>query len=242
MVQDLHSHTYYSFCGKDSPSAVIETAIEGGIELLGITDHSGGVALSRKSYHQIPELKYFQRAVNAYADHLTLLQEKYAEKITLKCGIELPSLNQPHLMIPDGSSFSKFDYCLIEHLDSPDSLCENLFDFADRYECKMLGVAHTDLPAFLDDRGIDKFQYFSKMAKRNIFWELNVNYDSIHKYKEHDYVKAFFANTEMQDMVRSSGLRISVGFDGHKIEDYLPDRVHSACRRLTELRIPMIYE
>ena len=32
MIQDLHSHTYYSFCGKDLPEKVIETAINGGIE------------------------------------------------------------------------------------------------------------------------------------------------------------------------------------------------------------------
>ena len=29
MIQDLHSHTYYSFCGKDSPSAIVEAAIDG---------------------------------------------------------------------------------------------------------------------------------------------------------------------------------------------------------------------
>jgi predicted metal-dependent phosphoesterase TrpH len=27
MIQDLHSHTYYSFCGKDDPTDVIEAAI-----------------------------------------------------------------------------------------------------------------------------------------------------------------------------------------------------------------------
>ena len=38
MIQDLHSHTYYSFCGKDAPETVIEAAIDGGIELFGIDD------------------------------------------------------------------------------------------------------------------------------------------------------------------------------------------------------------
>ena len=28
MIQDLHSHTYYSYCGKDSPEAVIKNAIK----------------------------------------------------------------------------------------------------------------------------------------------------------------------------------------------------------------------
>ena len=33
MIQDLHVHTYYSFCGKDSPEEVVEKAIAGGIEM-----------------------------------------------------------------------------------------------------------------------------------------------------------------------------------------------------------------
>ena len=31
MIQDLHSHTYYSFCGKDNPESIINAAINGGI-------------------------------------------------------------------------------------------------------------------------------------------------------------------------------------------------------------------
>ena len=50
MIQDLHSHTYYSFCGMDRPETVIEAAIAGGIELFGISDHAhGGVTAERKS-------------------------------------------------------------------------------------------------------------------------------------------------------------------------------------------------
>ena len=44
MIQDLHAHTYYSFCSKDRPETVIETAIAGGIQQLGICDHNYGVA------------------------------------------------------------------------------------------------------------------------------------------------------------------------------------------------------
>lgn len=38
-----------------------------------------------------------------------------------------------------------------------------------------------------------------------------------------------------------SGLRLSVGFDEHRVEDYLPDRIHSACRKITEFQIPLLY-
>ena len=36
MIQDLHSHTYYSFCGADTPEQVVETAIAG--DIIGIYD------------------------------------------------------------------------------------------------------------------------------------------------------------------------------------------------------------
>ena len=42
MIQDIHSHTYYSFCGGDRPEEVVEKAIAGGIELFGICDHNYG--------------------------------------------------------------------------------------------------------------------------------------------------------------------------------------------------------
>lgn len=54
MIQDLHSHTYYSFCGKDTPEAIVEAAIAGGIELFGISDHSQGVGYSRFDVYKLP--------------------------------------------------------------------------------------------------------------------------------------------------------------------------------------------
>ena len=71
---------------------------------------------------------------------------------------------------------------------------------------------------------------------------MNVNYDSIHGYREHPYVKAFFESEEQQAIVRESRVRVSIGFDGHKVEDYLPERVHDGCRRLTEIGIKMPFE
>ena len=243
MIQDLHSHTYYSFCGKDAPGKVIETAIEGGIELLGITDHSYGIGHSRECAVNNPKrLKDFQRALDAYVDHITLLKEKYASDITIKCGIEIATHNQPNLIMPDGIDLSGFDFCLIESLTSSTSVCSDLFAFADTCNCPLIGIAHSDLPGFLDSKNIDKLAYFSEMAKRNIFWEMNVSYDSIHNYREHAYVKEFFGNRELQDIVRRSGMRLSVGFDGHKIEDYLPERVRTACQMITELGIPLVFE
>ena len=53
MIQDLHSHTYYSFCGKDSPETIVEAAITGGIELFGICDHNHGIGNVSVSHKHI---------------------------------------------------------------------------------------------------------------------------------------------------------------------------------------------
>ena len=80
------------------------------------------------------------------------------------------------------------------------------------------------------------------MAEQNIFWEMNVNYDSIHKYRKHEYVRRFFGDEEQQAIIRESGVRLSVGFDGHRLEDYLPERVEKYCKKITELGIKLAFE
>ena len=40
---DIHSHSYYSGCGRDDPRVMIEAAIAGGITHFGISDHNYGV-------------------------------------------------------------------------------------------------------------------------------------------------------------------------------------------------------
>ena len=47
MIQDIHSHTYYSYCGKDSPEDVIKNAIASGIDIVGISDHYYGIVMSK---------------------------------------------------------------------------------------------------------------------------------------------------------------------------------------------------
>ena len=55
MIQDLHSHTYYSLCGKDRPEEIVEAAIAGGIELFGICDHNHGIGNGRREIFKLPE-------------------------------------------------------------------------------------------------------------------------------------------------------------------------------------------
>ena len=247
MIQDLHSHTYYSFCGGDRPEDVVETAIKAGIELLGISDHSYGIGCGRLDVAKSKSddiYNGYENNLYRYFDHMNLIKEKYSKDIKIMRGIEItvPNLYNMRTALPESEDVSFFDYCLIESIDDPTSITGgDLFSFAERCACPA-GVAHTDLFAHIAARGEDPFRYCKRMAEQGIFWELNVNYDSVHHFKEHGYVKRFFANAEQQAIVRESGLRLSVGFDGHHVAEYDPARVKDACARIGAMGIKLAFE
>ena len=248
MIQDLHSHTYYSFCGKDSPEIIIEAAIDGGIELFGICDHNYGVGFGTWEAYEAPidvvPNRYDADALRKYYDEISALKEKYDGKIKLLCGIEVATDSERiKAPLPETADISFFDYCLIESLARADSTTRgDLFAFAKRCGCRHVGIAHTDMFSFIESIGEDPYLYFKRMAEENIFWEMNVSYDSIHGYREHAYMLEFFRNKEQQDIIKSSGVRLSVGFDGHRVEDYLPGRVADYCRKITEMGIKLTFE
>ena len=143
MIQDLHSHTYYSFCGEDAPSTIIEAAIAGGVELFGICDHCYGIAQQRPNIplnsNRNEWSRDYQAAVDRYRDHMTLLKQKYSDRIKLAVGIEIPTIRKDYLTVPEELDLSKFDYCLIEHIDDSESVAKDIFDYAKRYGCKYKG-------------------------------------------------------------------------------------------------------
>lgn len=92
---DLHTHTH--FCdGKDSPEQMVLSAIEKGLETIGIATHS--YTDSDNLYCIKKEnIKEFQSQVNA-------LKIKYADKIRVLCGVEQEYFSNCPL---DG-----YDYCI----------------------------------------------------------------------------------------------------------------------------------
>ena len=242
MIQDLHSHTYYSFCGRDRPEAVIETAAAGGIERLGITDHNYGVGYGSAAvfYSGLPIPHTYAGALDRYYDHMALVRERYDGRIRILLGLEVCTLggpSYPNHPLPEDADVSRFDFLLLEHIDKPESIVTDLFSYAASLRCPVTGLAHTDLFAYMKKIGADPYDYLSRMAEAGIFGEMNVNYDSIHGYHVHEYVTDFFENEEQQDLVRRAGTLVSVGFDGHRAEDYLPERVKDYNDRLDKLGI-----
>lgn len=248
MLQDLHSHTYYSFCGADRPEETVEAAIAAGLTLFGITDHHYGILYGSHSVFTLPNEVSVQPnaalALRRYYDHINLIREKYRDRITVLRGIELCTLtgHGRHPLPPD-ADVSYFDYALMETLDAPQSSIANgdLFAFADRCGCK-LGVAHTDMFRFILARGEDPYAYFVRMRERGIFWEMNISHDSIHGFREHAYMLEFFRNEEQQDIVRRAGVEISIGFDGHRVGEYPGARVISYCRAAEALGLRFAFD
>ncbi len=245
MLQDLHSHTYYSFCGGDRPEETVEAAIDAGLSVFGITDHNYGILYGSYSLFDMAKDSTVQPdcdcALRRYYDHINLIREKYRDRITVLRGIEICTLTgQGRHALPPEADVSYFDYALMETLDTPERSIANgdLFAFSDRVGCK-LGVAHTDLFAFIKRAGEDPYSYFVRMKERGIFWEMNVSHDSIHGYREHAYMLHFFEDKEQQEIVRRSGVEISVGFDGHRVAEYPGKRVTEYCQRLEALGIRM---
>lgn len=220
MIQDLHSHTYYSNCGIDDPKLVIEVAIAGGITDLGITDHNYGIG----------------DALEAYCKELSALREEYKDKINLYPGIEISSF--PDEMPSADTDLSLLDYCIIENLQYDLWGGEDIVEFVKRMGIPG-GIAHTDLFGYCSQKALEPLSFFKRLAENNIFWEMNVNYDSIHGWREHEYVTEFMNNTEQQKIIKESGISLSVGFDGHRIYDYNPERVIQMNNFIKELCIPL---
>ena len=120
MIQDLHSHTYYSFCGADTPEAVVETAIRGGIEMIGITDHAHGVGEARLQHfeHLLQGVEVdYERTTRRYFDHINLIKEKYADQIKVMRGIEVATVKKSYAF-PKKADISFFVLRIIKVLHS----------------------------------------------------------------------------------------------------------------------------
>ncbi len=246
MIQDLHAHTYYSFDSSDSVEKVIETAILGGVGLLGISDHNYGVGYGRADlcYGRGPSLDAdYGKTLLRYYDHVKASAARYRNRIKVLCGLEISTrLSRDAYALPTAQDVSLFDYCLIEGLDEENSFLKgDIFAFAKRCGCPA-GIAHTDLFGFLARRGEEPARFFRRLAEENIFWEINVNFDSLHSFRTHGYVTEFFQNKKQQEIVRNAGVKLSVGFDSHIAREYKPDRVKTANKLLRDMGIRLAFD
>lgn len=76
---DLHTHTTYSD-GKNTPEEMVLSAIDKGLKIIGISDHS----------YTETDAEYCMASAKTanYINEITALKEKYRDKIEVLCGIE----------------------------------------------------------------------------------------------------------------------------------------------------------
>lgn len=219
-VFDLHAHTYFSNCSEDDPRGLADAAVSAGLSLFAITDHRHGI----------------KERVSEYVKMVRSLADEYKNRLRILCGIEIATL--PYKFDPNVAEVvGDCDFCLIEHIDEPESTVgKNLFEFARSLGIRC-GIAHTDLFKYCDIYGYDYLEFFRNLADAGIFWELNVNRDSTHNYVEHKYVRDFMTDRSKIDIIKKSGVYISIGFDSHIHEEYDAERVHAAYDFLVENEI-----
>lgn len=206
---DIHSHTYYSDCGRDDPHDLIKMAIRNGMSVLGISDHAYGIKDRKPQYEK------------EFRD----LAEQYADRIKVLCGIEINTIPRFYDE-KDAELIKNYDYCLIECINDPESVAyDDFIGFCKKFDIPC-GIAHTDLFAMCEKRGYDPLEYFTTLAENNIFWEMNVTYDSIHQYREHPYVIDFMNDSKKLEIVKKSGVCVSIGLDSHRYEDYDGYKAH----------------
>ncbi len=208
---DIHNHSKHSRDAKDEPERIVCNAIECGLDAVGISDHNYWITGT------FPERLAELRG----------LGKKYKDKISVIAGMEVSFLQ------PDGIQPEKlggFDYCLLEYFIQANVPFEEVCRFADRFPCRV-GIAHTDIFNYDSACGGGVLEL---MAQHDIFWELNVNYDTIHAFREHEYCKKFMSDSEQQKKIKELNIQLSVGFDTHDLADYIPERVRRMCEFIGE--------
>ncbi len=191
-IIDLHTHSSFSYDGHNSVCEVVENAISNGVDVIGITDHQFSIGDRISEY--INEVKY--------------AGEKYRDKITVLCGLEIGTRPRP-ADFPAHLS-KQLDYCLFESLDS-----EKAMDLYEFFEWKRLfkcdtGLAHTDIFKLCERYGLDLL----KVLKRdNMFWEINFS-------GNYDYYFDLITNEEKRRLISESGIKLSIGSDIHWTGDF----------------------
>lgn len=208
---DLHNHTIFSYDGSNTPEEIIENAINCGIDVIGITDHQFSIGENLPIYYQ----------------HIQHCKIKYADKIRVLCGLEIGTRPTPPESLPQATE--AFDYVLFESLDDPRAM--DFYEFLEwrrQFKCKT-GLAHTDIFALAERYGLD---ILNVMRDNDIFWELNTSGNYIYYYD-------FLTNEKKQQLVKASGIPVSVGSDTHYIAEYRKKQIRRANELLQKLEIPL---
>ena len=146
--------------------------------------------------------------------------DKYTVDIIDQANAEQPTIKQ---------ATEQFDYVLFECLDDPRAM--DLYEFLEwrrQFKCKA-GLAHTDIFKLGEMYGLDIIKL---MRDNDIFWELNTSGNYMYYYD-------FLTNEKKQQIIKESGIPVSVGSDTHYITEYRKKQIRRANELLQRLSIPL---
>lgn len=102
ILWDCHMHSSFSADSDTDMENMIKNAISRGLEGVCFTEHLD------PDYPPTPDQQVFHLEVEAYADRLAFLKEKYKDSITVNFGIEYGL--QPHLKKHFSEQLSRFPF------------------------------------------------------------------------------------------------------------------------------------
>jgi histidinol phosphatase-like PHP family hydrolase len=217
-MMDMHNHTIWSYDAHHEPEKIIENAIYNGIKVLGISDHHRSVLMGYKDLNK----------ASRYISAIRKLKDYYKKQISIQVGFELNVNFYPN-EIKDFpyDLLEEFDYVLLEHVDATGLFAdlqrdcitlENIgFLMKKLKNCKLVGLAHTDLLQLAEKYGgIDRV--VEMLANHNLFWEINTRRD----YEYFDFIRNNLENPEVIDLfqkLREYDVKVTAATDTH----YIPD-------------------
>lgn len=207
MIMDLHNHTKFSYDGKNTPEEIIENAITHGVDVIGITDHQFSIGTG----------------IGEYLERLEECKRRYRGRIQVLAGLEIGTRPRPDDLLT--YDIHGIDYVLFESLD--DYRAMDFFEFVSwrhRFECPV-GLAHCDIFAMGERYGLDMTEV---LKKENMFWELNTS-------GHYDYYYDFLTNSAKREIIKRSGIGVSIGSDTHSIDEYRPRQLKKANALAEEL-------
>jgi len=245
-MKDFHTHSNYSFDGKESIEHIVQAAIAKGITTLAITDHfevQNGV------------LTFSQEKLTAYIQEISALKTQYKTQITLLCGLEVGYVKKYATLLADALKPHNFDYIInsVHEVGGDDCYFEAYFkdkiketaygeyleailDSLDApypfhtighigYVCRNAPYSDPSLN-YIDFKDIiDKI--LRKIIAKNKALELNPNVSG--KAKTHD---AFFPNLQILTAYKNmGGKKVIFGSDAHTL-DRLGDMYHDIIHTL----------
>ncbi len=255
MLTNYHTHT--NLCdGKNTPEEMVLAAVEKGFKSIGFSGHG----------YTPHDLSYCVKDMEQYIKEITRLKEKYADKITIYCGIEedasYPVDREKFDYIIGSSHYFKFDgeYHPFDCSFDGFKKCLELFDYdvikmAESYYSAFVSyiakrkpdiVGHFDLITKYDEVDVGYFLNnpdYIKTAEK--YMKIAADNDVIFEVNtgaiSRGYRKAPYPAENLLHILKEKECKLILSSDSHKV-DTLDSYFEEAKKLLRDIGFNCVYE